>query len=291
MDGMPPGWEAKWDPRIARWYYVNHSLRTTQWEDPRLQYGAVDTNQKLVDEVIQLCCPELQGDQGIRDIVKEMVEVNNGNREVVLREVKEMMGKNDAPISDEDSEDDRSDGGFDSDEYEAARREAEEEVKRAAEKRQKEADEAERKEAEERRLRLEKQEKMKRERQRARQEEARKRKERANILKQQNSKTSNMMEAFGQYRTEMDAMNRAFEINIERSEDFLIPTRSDNIFGNDEGGPRAIGPGGLHRGPDKTLRIGRDKSLAHGPDKSLRSGPDSTLACGADLTLRGHRHR
>jgi len=35
--GMPPGWEAKWHPHYSRWYYVNHSTRTTQWEDPRLQ--------------------------------------------------------------------------------------------------------------------------------------------------------------------------------------------------------------------------------------------------------------
>ena len=68
---MPPGWEAKWDARIGRWwvlrileftneiiyrYYVNHSTRTTQWEDPRLEYQASkspeltkkDKNQKWV---------------------------------------------------------------------------------------------------------------------------------------------------------------------------------------------------------------------------------------------------
>jgi len=91
---MPPGWEAKWDPRIGRWYYVNHSLRTTQWEDPRLQLKQKPVSPKpaspnrptvyqkaqLVNEVIQLCCPDLINDQGVRQVVREMVDANNGDR-------------------------------------------------------------------------------------------------------------------------------------------------------------------------------------------------------------------
>ena len=36
--------------------------------------------ERLIDEVIQLCCPHLENDQEVRNIIKEMVEVNNGDR-------------------------------------------------------------------------------------------------------------------------------------------------------------------------------------------------------------------
>lgn len=39
---MPPGWEAKWDPTNRRWFYMNHSTKTTQWEDPRLTIPMVN---------------------------------------------------------------------------------------------------------------------------------------------------------------------------------------------------------------------------------------------------------
>jgi len=296
-EGMPPGWEAKWDARIGRWYYVNHSTRTTQWEDPRLQYQASkspqltkkEKNQKLVDEVIQLCCPDLKNDQEVRNIIEQMVEVNNGNREIVLREVREMMGnksETSEPIEIEESDDD-----VDSEEYEQARKEAEEEAKRKAEERRREEEEAQRKEAEERRLRLEKQEKMQRERKRAREEEARKRKERANFLREQNKKTSNTsVEIFSSPRREEEAI-KSMQINFDRSDDFLSqPSRDENIFKTEDTGPRARGPAGINMGPDRNLLMGRDKSLVHGPDRSLRNGPDRTLVCGPDRSLRSRRN-
>lgn len=290
---MPPGWEAKWDPRIGRWYYVNHSLRTTQWEDPRLQYQASQQTpdpllkkNKLVDEVIQMCCPDLKNDQAIRAIIAEMVDVNNGDREVVLREVKEMMGDKSEPIEEEESDDD-----LDSEEYEKARKEAEEEIKRKADERRREAEEAERKEAEERRLRLEKQEKIKRERKLAREEEARKRKERANLLRQQNKKTSNTnVEIFKSSRREDEAI-KSMQINFDRSDDFQSrPSRDMKVVQTEDSGPRARGPAGINRGPDRNLLMGRDKSLVHGPDISLRNGPDRTLVCGPDHSLRSRRN-
>lgn len=314
-NAMPPGWEAKWDPRIGRWYYVNHSTRTTQWEDPRLQapqrpqtpqtpksalkQTTPQTPKKpsayakamLVDEVIELCCPDLKYDQAIRGIVKEMVEVNNCDREVVLREVREMMSKNEPtvqePIVEEESEDD----DFDSEEYQQARKEAEEEAKRIVEERRREEEEAQRKEAEERRLRLEKQERMQRERKLAREEEARKRKERANFLRQQNKKSSNISVDISRSPRQEDEAIQSMQISLERSEDFLSqPSRDENIFKAEEKGPLAKGPSGINKGPDRNLLMGRDKSLVHGPDKSLRNGPDRTLVCGPDRSLRSHRH-
>lgn len=36
---LPAGWECKVDPRTGRFYFVNHVLQTTTWEDPRMQLG------------------------------------------------------------------------------------------------------------------------------------------------------------------------------------------------------------------------------------------------------------
>ena len=35
---LPPGWEYRWDPAQKAYFYVNHSTRKTQWEDPRIAY-------------------------------------------------------------------------------------------------------------------------------------------------------------------------------------------------------------------------------------------------------------
>ncbi|XP_071479134.1 uncharacterized protein [Diadema antillarum] len=34
---MPAGWEAKYDPNLGRYFYINHYTRSTQWTDPRQQ--------------------------------------------------------------------------------------------------------------------------------------------------------------------------------------------------------------------------------------------------------------
>lgn len=44
--------------------------------------------ERLVDEVIELCCPDLKYDQAIRGIVKEMVEVNNCDRNQFNKTIK-----------------------------------------------------------------------------------------------------------------------------------------------------------------------------------------------------------
>ena len=31
---LPPGWEARWDARFGRFYYINHHTKTTSWEKP-----------------------------------------------------------------------------------------------------------------------------------------------------------------------------------------------------------------------------------------------------------------
>ena len=43
MQPFPPGWEQKYDPRINRYYFVNHQTRNTQWEDPRKAFYAVQS--------------------------------------------------------------------------------------------------------------------------------------------------------------------------------------------------------------------------------------------------------
>ena len=35
---LPPGWEYRWDPAQNAYFYINHSSRKTQWEDPRIAY-------------------------------------------------------------------------------------------------------------------------------------------------------------------------------------------------------------------------------------------------------------
>ncbi|XP_071955172.1 uncharacterized protein [Antedon mediterranea] len=37
---LPPNWEAKYDPGLGRYFYVNHATRSTQWNDPRPDYYA-----------------------------------------------------------------------------------------------------------------------------------------------------------------------------------------------------------------------------------------------------------
>ncbi|XP_076455052.1 uncharacterized protein LOC143289793 isoform X2 [Babylonia areolata] len=32
---LPPGWEARWDPNQRAFFYIDHSTKTTSWEDPR----------------------------------------------------------------------------------------------------------------------------------------------------------------------------------------------------------------------------------------------------------------
>ena len=37
---LPPGWEKRWwndGKGGGRWYFLNHNLRSTQWEDPRIE--------------------------------------------------------------------------------------------------------------------------------------------------------------------------------------------------------------------------------------------------------------
>ena len=33
---LPPGWEAKYDNRTGRSYFINHYTKATSWEDPRV---------------------------------------------------------------------------------------------------------------------------------------------------------------------------------------------------------------------------------------------------------------
>ncbi|XP_026482859.1 uncharacterized protein LOC113391108 [Ctenocephalides felis] len=39
---MPPGWEARYDNRTGRHYYLNHYTKTTSWEDPRLKLKQIN---------------------------------------------------------------------------------------------------------------------------------------------------------------------------------------------------------------------------------------------------------
>ncbi|XP_048580497.1 vicilin-like seed storage protein At2g18540 isoform X2 [Nematostella vectensis] len=34
---LPPGWEARYDNNVGRYYFIHHATRTTTWKDPRLQ--------------------------------------------------------------------------------------------------------------------------------------------------------------------------------------------------------------------------------------------------------------
>lgn len=37
---MPPNWETRFDNSSRRWFYINHSTKSTTWEDPRPSYYA-----------------------------------------------------------------------------------------------------------------------------------------------------------------------------------------------------------------------------------------------------------
>ena len=36
---LPPGWEAKYDSRTGKYYFINHYTKETTWEDPRFVPG------------------------------------------------------------------------------------------------------------------------------------------------------------------------------------------------------------------------------------------------------------
>jgi len=38
---LPPGWDAKFDARTGKHYYINHYTKTTSWEDPRERYQQI----------------------------------------------------------------------------------------------------------------------------------------------------------------------------------------------------------------------------------------------------------
>ena len=35
INSLPIGYEARWDDKLQRQYYVNHNNKTTSWDDPR----------------------------------------------------------------------------------------------------------------------------------------------------------------------------------------------------------------------------------------------------------------
>ncbi|MPC07758.1 WW domain-containing protein A [Portunus trituberculatus] len=37
FQGLPHGWEVRFDGRIGRYYFIDHLNKKTSWEDPRLK--------------------------------------------------------------------------------------------------------------------------------------------------------------------------------------------------------------------------------------------------------------
>eukprot|EP00960_Hanusia_phi_P034794 751289-Hanusia_phi.AAC.2 len=60
-EGLPPGWEKKFDPSSNRYFYVNHNNQTTQWEPPpQAQQGMY--NQSSSSNSCGACGSVVQGD-------------------------------------------------------------------------------------------------------------------------------------------------------------------------------------------------------------------------------------
>ncbi|KAK3088362.1 hypothetical protein FSP39_018212 [Pinctada imbricata] len=43
---LPPGWEARWDQNQRAYFYIDHSTKRTQWQDPRPAYWAAQKAQQ-----------------------------------------------------------------------------------------------------------------------------------------------------------------------------------------------------------------------------------------------------
>ncbi|CAG9761760.1 unnamed protein product [Ceutorhynchus assimilis] len=54
QNGLPSGWDRKWDENAGKYYYVDHSTKTTTWEDPRTKSRSSKQFSKMQGEHIPL---------------------------------------------------------------------------------------------------------------------------------------------------------------------------------------------------------------------------------------------
>ena len=69
---LPPGWSAKFDPRMNRWYYINHNTKTTQWEKPVAQESSPYPTQPKFNPV-QETSSELEFNSQAREIIQDEI--------------------------------------------------------------------------------------------------------------------------------------------------------------------------------------------------------------------------
>lgn len=286
QQGMPPGWEAKWDPRLGRWYYINHSTRKTQWDDPRLTKPVVQTASPLdrnIDEIVKAYFPDLQDDQDTKNMVRGLFEADNNDKAMVInslmemgfkpggRRVSEVESDNDDPLNARSIYQGRREQEQRQEE-ERIRREVQAELEIEKKKRQ----ELERKRKEEERR---KQERELRENKR-RAEERRLKREREQKI-----------EAKKRHDRQLEFAKRDQEENFKKlvSHDY-VPQRKPKctVTGIKYNSKLAKGPSGINNGPNEQLRHGPDQLLRCGRNSKLRSGPDKLLANGPDPSLRNY---
>jgi len=115
---MPPGWEQKFDPRVNRYYYVNHATRATQWEDPRPGFYAIQSttlpgssgdskplnNKKfrLVEAFKENVGTDGWSDEEISTLIDDLLESSGNDFNAVLQEINKL--KNDMNNDNSESE-------------------------------------------------------------------------------------------------------------------------------------------------------------------------------------------
>ena len=49
---LPPGWEAKYDSRTGKYYFITHYTKETTWEDPRFVSGPEEDPEEDPEEAL-----------------------------------------------------------------------------------------------------------------------------------------------------------------------------------------------------------------------------------------------
>merc|ERR1712226_216406 len=146
MKPFPPGWEQKYDPRINRYYFVNHHTRNTQWDDPRKAFytvqsqtsaatfdeaPAVSKRQRLINAFKANLTEEMSAswdDGEIATFVEEMLESLGGDFNLVMGEIKKMQNDMTKVEDEEEDEEEDIDELFGEEERERLREEAKREA-------------------------------------------------------------------------------------------------------------------------------------------------------------------
>merc|ERR1712242_39246 len=283
MDGLPPGWSAKFDERINRWYYINHAAKTTQWEKPQVQTQPVvgmqsehrvqfnptqkstaELREEKVDEIMNEFLPDSRYDDEMRTLVRELLVSYDDDKTSVVDQIKS-LGIGQQTDYDETSESDdefnvqqriaAEQAAREELEAEQSRREAALAAQRKAEEEQERKEELERKKRREEYKRKEKEKREKEVREKRQREIERQNKERE---KERVAELRRKKQNEERMKREQPITNQATKPQEQKKTKAPIKVNFASKL--------AKGSAGLANGPAPRIK---EKSRAQGPNRSL----------------------